>query len=197
RPDSLHIADISTLAKDIIAVVKGLGQRYLWIDALCIIQDDENNKSFQIQGMADIYSQSYLTIVALASENADSRLPGVSTRRENLITVIDGMPITTHFPGLKATSTGRVYEQRVWMFQERLLSKRCLYFSDNRIYLECQTGCVIDHDLVFPVQDRRGRSQKGFNPLQELKSLRKLEINNSVSSISLKELEIFINQVSE
>lgn len=41
-----------------------LGLSYLWIDALCIIQDDSDHKRQEIAPMADIYSGAVLTILA-------------------------------------------------------------------------------------------------------------------------------------
>ncbi|PTB62148.1 HET-domain-containing protein [Trichoderma citrinoviride] len=50
--------------RDIVSVCKQLGQQYLWVDALCIIQDDPADKMTQIPMMADIYSGALLVVSA-------------------------------------------------------------------------------------------------------------------------------------
>ena len=54
-----------------------LGFRYIWVDALCIIQDDPTDQSYQIGEMATIYSSASLTILAASGENSDAGLPGL------------------------------------------------------------------------------------------------------------------------
>jgi hypothetical protein len=60
--------------KDAIAVCKALGFRYNWIDALCIIQDSENDKEEEIAKMGSIYHGSTFTIDANAGGSAHSGL---------------------------------------------------------------------------------------------------------------------------
>jgi len=54
--DSLLGEDIPQSIRDVILVLRKLEQRYLWIDRLCIIQDDEVGKAIHINNMASIYS---------------------------------------------------------------------------------------------------------------------------------------------
>lgn len=51
-------------------IAQDLGLRYLWIDSLCIIQDDEDDKSHEIAEMSSIYTNSYITIAATRSESS-------------------------------------------------------------------------------------------------------------------------------
>jgi len=55
-----------------------LGETYLWVDRLCIVQDDASTKSTQINAMAEIYANSYFTIVAAQGKDADAGLRGIA-----------------------------------------------------------------------------------------------------------------------
>jgi len=54
-----------------------LGETYLWVDSLCIVQDDENLKQDQLQQMAAIYAKASITIMAANGMDADYCLPGI------------------------------------------------------------------------------------------------------------------------
>lgn len=85
---------------DAIAVVRGVGGRYLWVDALCIVQDDPVSQQVQLAQMCLIYSAAAFTITAAAGDNAESELPGIRSRPQvqeifqngskQFISVIDG-----------------------------------------------------------------------------------------------------------
>ncbi|KAH9218198.1 heterokaryon incompatibility protein-domain-containing protein [Leptodontidium sp. 2 PMI_412] len=187
---------VSRLTQDVASVVKGLGVKYLWIDALCIIQDDEEHKRVQINRMADIYGNSCLTIVALTGSDSDSPLPGISTPRPQRISVVHGMPFSFHLSGLTQTAHDQRYETRGWTFQERLISRRCLYFCDRQVYLECRKICTSDHEQQFPEQDR-GRYSVPLNPLHALHLSDKIGSVGGVEKFSLGALETFISVVCQ
>jgi hypothetical protein len=50
--------------KDAIVVGRLLEIEYLWIDSLCIIQDDSNDWERESGKMAEIFSSTYLTVIA-------------------------------------------------------------------------------------------------------------------------------------
>jgi hypothetical protein len=58
--------------QDAIHVTKGLGLRYIWINALCIIQDDEKNWEEQAALMGEIYEGSTLKISATLCPSLDA-----------------------------------------------------------------------------------------------------------------------------
>ena len=69
--------------RDAIQVVRELGLRYLWVDTLCIVQDDPVEKIETIRKMDIVYGTAFVTIVAATGDNANVGLPGVrpGTRR--------------------------------------------------------------------------------------------------------------------
>ncbi|KAH7379651.1 heterokaryon incompatibility protein-domain-containing protein [Cadophora sp. MPI-SDFR-AT-0126] len=149
------------VVKDSIGLVSAIGERFLWVDALCIEQDNEALKQSQIMQMDIIYSHALLTIVALSGKNANEPLPRVTTRDSK---ELKG-PYTTSTcfmgnvvvgPSFHQTLHDSVYDKRGWTFQERLLSQRCLFISEYQSFFRCHTQlqtecpCLPDpnfHDL--------------------------------------------------
>ncbi|KAF2677229.1 heterokaryon incompatibility, partial [Lentithecium fluviatile CBS 122367] len=57
--------------KDAMSPSKFLDIPYLWIDRLCIVQDDTENKQHNISWMASIYANSFFAIVAAQGPDAE------------------------------------------------------------------------------------------------------------------------------
>ncbi|KAK3503401.1 heterokaryon incompatibility protein-domain-containing protein [Neurospora crassa] len=131
---------IPLVIRDAIWVVKQLGYRYLWVDRYCIPQEDAAAKHVQILNMGRIYSNSILTIIAAAGDGPEYGLPGVSSRPRitqvgvqinNEISLVLYEPPKDHIVNSKWNTRG-------WTYQEGLLSKRRLVFTDLMVYFQCQ-----------------------------------------------------------
>jgi len=55
--------------QDAIIVSYTLGIHFLWVDAFCIIQNDEDDIQKEISLMSNIYGQAFITIVVSCAEN--------------------------------------------------------------------------------------------------------------------------------
>jgi hypothetical protein len=71
------LGDLPQVIQDAIEFTTRLGERYLWIDSLCIIQDDDTMKSKIIGNMNLIYHYALLTLFAATGVDANSGLPGL------------------------------------------------------------------------------------------------------------------------
>lgn len=128
------------VVKDAMVVSESLDIPYLWCDALCIIQDELEQKAQQIAAMDVIYTSAYLTIVAAGSE----RIPGLS--RVSHPTVSSATNVT--FSGrdyIIAEEVGPIFDRsawatRGWTFQELLLSRRILCFTRQEVFFSCNSG---------------------------------------------------------
>ena len=60
---------LSRVFRDAVSVTRGLGLRYLWIDSLCIIQDDAGDWKAEAANMAQVYSRAFVTIAACAASD--------------------------------------------------------------------------------------------------------------------------------
>ncbi|KUJ13989.1 uncharacterized protein LY89DRAFT_736992 [Mollisia scopiformis] len=66
--------------QDAINCVREIGRDFLWVDALCIIQDNDNDREMQILQMDRVYDNALLTIISapptLANSTPYDGLPG-------------------------------------------------------------------------------------------------------------------------
>ena len=141
----------SRVVQDAIRIAQQLGERYLWVDTLCIPHDDEDFSKAQISRMSSIYSRATLTLVAMAAECAYEPLllPDDTTRVVSEFTTtfkkieqVFGIKVASFLrsisPDALRTQLSRtVYVTRAWTYQERLLSRRCLYIGKGGIFLDC------------------------------------------------------------
>ena len=64
--------DLPKTIADAVRVTQAFGVRYLWVDALCILQDSSEDKLHEISHMEDIYRRATVTIIAASSTSASS-----------------------------------------------------------------------------------------------------------------------------
>jgi hypothetical protein len=151
----MHYDRLPKTTQDAILCTKRLGIRYLWVDSLCIIQDDERDKLHQIQNMGLIYSHAQVTLIAAEGNNANSGLPGVrpdSRSIYQLSTSVGGLDFALTLPSPKAAFVGSPWGSRGWTFQEFALSKRVLFFSRYQVYFQCRSDTWCE-DTDFESRD--------------------------------------------
>jgi hypothetical protein len=136
--DAIDILTLPKTHKDAITVTRKLGLRYLWIDALCIIQDDAVKKLHEIEKMHLIYRDCVVNISALDAPHTDA---GFLHPRPLQATahISDNVHIRQALPSWGEIFRRAPLSQRGWVLQERLMSKRVLHFGSTEIFWECLT----------------------------------------------------------
>lgn len=154
--------ELPATIRDAIEVTRYLGVRYLWVDALCIIQDDTQDWIRESANMAAVYGEAYLTIAA--SSVASSQMSFLHTSRENgeYLFRLDnsrhhedynGNNETTaqsEVLGVRRTVRSGFHQDpyklivdpgmcRAWTLQEYLLSPRVVSFSADEVQWMCRT----------------------------------------------------------
>ena len=125
--------------RDAMIVCNRLAIPFLWVDALCIIQDGPDI-SAHLHVMNDIYAASYLTIVAASGTDSWAGLPGVmpdSRKVHQPSILIEGFHIGVALPDFKTSVMHSPWAKRGWTFQERLFSKRMLIFAAAQCFFYC------------------------------------------------------------
>lgn len=144
--DGLDIGEnVEAVVEDAIRVALGLGYGFLWVDRYCILQGGDGKvKEEQLQSMDLVYANADVTLVATASQASSSGLPGVSSRCPRVTQPsvrLKGHTITLVPPDPVHQVRSSAWMTRGWTYQEGLLSRRRLFFSENEMSFEC-------HDLV-------------------------------------------------
>ena len=136
---------------DAITVTRRLGLRYIWIDSLCIIQDDVGSEEpgphpSPFDQMGSIYGHAKVAIIAAGGEDAGFGLAGVSDDREPGQTAQEVKPdINVMMPIPYDESYGK-WDTRAWTLQEKLLSRRMLVFTERHVSFHCRHG-VLREDM--------------------------------------------------
>lgn len=156
----IAITSLPQTFQDAIRVCQALGVQYLWIDALCIIQKQEDNDDWKKESvqMSDIYRNSYLTIAAVSSNSVHG---GCFNRPED--GVRNGpvmMRHIKHFPNNPFSEQNPDFPllERAWAYQERMLSPRTLYFGRQELLWDCQShrACECGRALHLRDEVRQG-----------------------------------------
>ncbi|KAK7931135.1 hypothetical protein PG985_001847 [Apiospora marii] len=128
---------------DAIDVTVALGERYLWVDQMCIDQDDDDMKASQVAQMDKIYAHAYLTLVAAAGQDSSYGLPGVGDKQrhpQGHVHVAGAVDMIQIFPHTSSELNGSTWARRGWTYQEGYMSHRRLIFTDRQVSYLCNTA---------------------------------------------------------
>ncbi|KAK0933126.1 hypothetical protein LTR29_015302 [Friedmanniomyces endolithicus] len=143
---SIPLAGLKNSIQDAVTLVQRFGVSYLWVDTLCILQDDPQDLVREIADMHNIYSNAVCNIAASDAEADDEgcfvhRDPALVTQyRVRLIVDPSGEARHLLHRGWQPASDSvdsSVLASRGWVFQERLLSRRLLHCTKQGLVWEC------------------------------------------------------------
>jgi hypothetical protein len=159
RKRQIPFAKLPRTFQDAVTITRQLGQCYLWIDSLCVIQKQENQDDWAKEAamMSQVYSNSLCTLAALGAKDGtegcycQGDLPVLTDN------VFFDLP-TTQYPFTRIFlkeprawqvdydgvteqdgSTTSPLRHRAWVLQERELSRRSIFFGRNQILWECES----------------------------------------------------------
>ncbi|KAH6974248.1 heterokaryon incompatibility protein-domain-containing protein [Ilyonectria sp. MPI-CAGE-AT-0026] len=151
RIDGIDLNEMPQTFRDAVTVVRSLGLRYLWVDSLCIIQQDLEDWQIESAKMSNVYRDAYLVLGAAAGLSDAAGFLGARTFQDTI--KLQTNPSTSlylqlhppesrrwtfddrHAPDLLAAEplTGRA-----WCLQERYLPKRALQYGSHQMFWECE-----------------------------------------------------------
>jgi hypothetical protein len=152
EPGSLEMSEISARLPPVIHramhLTSVLGERYLWVDALCIVQGSYTSTEAQLNLMGAIYASALLTIVAADGDSQDALtgLKDVSPPRglDQRVVPFGDEKIIVRNTYIFSMEGGTPYYNRGWTYQESKLSPRKLLFNKKELHWQCQ--CSVWHE---------------------------------------------------
>lgn len=167
--NGIHEPDLAPAHRDVISLARSLGIRFVWIDALCIIQGDAKDWEYESQHMANVYGNATLTIMAGRSRDARNHflvndLDQAARPCEFLFEEHKGSEVA--FVGLRRSRALGPLETRGWCLQEKRLSRRVVVFGEQQLHFWClerrdwedgssvhESGSTLNSALSLAVQE--------------------------------------------
>ncbi|PVH68136.1 HET-domain-containing protein, partial [Cadophora sp. DSE1049] len=150
--DKINMSNLPATFRDAVLVTRRLGIAYLWIDALCIVQNDEE-WLHESEIMGDIFHGAVCTIAVHTAQDDSCGFLKEASQPVSAIQAAKGPSDSQLFISTSSDFVRDVENSslsgRAWVLQERHLSQRLLHFTDSHIYWEDHKG--IQSDMV-PVQ---------------------------------------------
>ncbi|KAI6765928.1 hypothetical protein HG530_006998 [Fusarium avenaceum] len=171
RREQFSIDELPKTLSDTVRVTKDLGFRWLWIDSLCIVQNDRDDWAREAVKMAHVYENAIVTIAADSSQNAKAGLHNdksvskldrdhsvqitntLSTGQKSSIIVFGFRQTKVDSPVTKIRNMGDLLSHcslrdRGWTMQERILSPRIIHYASDQLYWECYHGIQESEDKL-------------------------------------------------
>jgi hypothetical protein len=130
--------------REAIALTRSLSIEYLWIDSLCIIQDDQDDWLSEAGKMAGVYRNATLVISASDAKDSTEGLLVTERKHESVFIVpyisegmVQGTFKIAQLPSYNDSPYRSHLNTRAWALQERLLARRKIFFTQGGIAWQC------------------------------------------------------------
>lgn len=151
--------------REALDIVRELGIRYIWIDSLCIIQDDLDDWTREAARMQDVYAGSSVTISASDARDStqgcfvddNSDVIKRSRHRVSQLTISDfsdksSILVRIHNGDVRDCADTSLLSHRGWSLQERLLSRRVVHCMRPEIHWNCRCSYHVESHASFSVK---------------------------------------------
>lgn len=139
--EEVKVDQLPKTFRDAVEVTRELGIHFLWIDSLCIIQNNLDDWIQESKRMESVFASAYCTIAATSAEDSTKGF----LNRQSVKKCVHVSNMDKYFN--QDVEKG-ILNQRAWVFQERALSRRIIHFTSTQTYWECgsviRAECLVD-----------------------------------------------------
>lgn len=167
----VQISDLPQTIMDAILVASNLKIGYLWVDSLCILQDDTRDMQKELASMAKMYEHSLVTLVAASASTVLEGFLGPRDLSKAYVRPPVQLRCQTesgakgsimlHDLDLNEDTHVDPLDRRGWALQERLLSPRTLVYGSKTLRWACLSRSYRDSELHYPVNAGLGYVSRG------------------------------------
>lgn len=151
----IDVHNMPATFQDAIYIVKKLGIRYIWIDALCIVQDDQDDWEAESVAMCDVFAHSKVTICAAKCSSPEEHfllrptdellsLHFRSTLRPHISGQYSIRLEPRHVSPASQDLENSAWISRAWVWQEQITSTRQLVFGNKTLQFRCNRGTLLE-----------------------------------------------------
>ncbi|KAJ6192882.1 heterokaryon incompatibility protein-domain-containing protein [Bipolaris maydis] len=178
--DGIDFDSLPKTFQDAVRLTVAIGFKYLWIDSLCIIQDDTEDWQRESAKMAAIYGAGTITLSATSAENSHGGF-GLSPKIQSVTRFCSNYPGRPDFAvkekdkrrhdwtdTIEMQLRDEPVRKRAWILQEQILSRRILHATYSEFVWECNSikeredGTAYDQKTYLPPDKAWRTKNRGF-----------------------------------
>ncbi|KAI4862806.1 heterokaryon incompatibility protein-domain-containing protein [Hypoxylon rubiginosum] len=181
---SLSRLDLPEVVVDAVRLCASLGEQYLWVDRVCILQNDPASRGKQIEAMDRIYESASFTIVAAGAGDGTFGLRGTAGRPR-----LKASRSTLHSESSTISREERrfndsigpmrlveesLWSRRGWTFQEQVLSRRLVFMTSTWVPVQCAKALAVETGHIFELfgEDGPGGGNETTISIRDITELR-------------------------
>lgn len=144
RSRPFAIADLPATIRDAVTMTRGCGLEYIWVDSVCIIQENVDDWFTEANRMHEVYANAHFTICAASVDSASAGLfhTRQAWRYRPEPCQLASQRVSARSSSFKELVEGSAWSSRAWTLQEEYLSPRIVYWTPQRMYWSC-SRCFI------------------------------------------------------
>lgn len=168
--NGFHVCQLPKTLQDAVKVTRQIGLRYLWVDALCIIQGKDteaiNDWNTEVFRMDTVYSNAFITISASSAQNASGGLfhgsycdlpfhTSWTSTGDKVVDLWARVTWRNYVPGFKSEPIN----SRAWAFQEDVLSTRVLFYASFGLLWKCSEEIIWGYSGRSRARETKARAK--------------------------------------
>ncbi|UPL01158.1 hypothetical protein LCI18_012092 [Fusarium solani-melongenae] len=177
----IDVSQLPSTLRDAVAVCSRLGIDMLWVDSLCIIQDDTTDWDKESQKMGDVYQNAFVTIISASTHSCHESF--LNNMRQRSVALARSGTGDVCIKARRTATRGHHFrfnesygeevdpiDGQAWTLQERVLSSRAIVFTGAEIQWQCRAsktcecGLPSEETISEIIREQLSKANPGWDP---------------------------------